>query len=322
MPGAPSVSLILPTLDAGPFLEEVLAAIDLQDAGVELERLAIDSGSRDGTRERLVRHGFTVHSIARKEFNHGATRDFAIAQTRGEFVVLLTQDAVAADPHWLRHLLEPYADPRVGGVYSRQIPRSGCNPIIAQRIRNWAASRPEPVVQQVESPEAFACLSPLERLERAAFDNVASSVRRSAWQEIPFGRRAFGEDLAWGKRALLAGWRIVFQPKSLVVHSHNRSVWDEFRRLYCDHQNLNELFGVTLVPTVRTALRALRPRTREHLRTLDSLPPEEARRWSSWARGYAFAELFGIYLGARSPRWRERRVFGFRALDRILRRGI
>ena len=324
MGSARSVSVVLPTFNAGPILEEVLTAIERQDLEVELERIAVDSGSRDGTVERLRAHGFSVHSISRREFNHGATRDLAIEMARGEIAVLLTQDAVPADGSWLRHLLEPYADPRVAGVYCRQIPRPDCNPILAERLRNWAAGKTEPAVQEVESEAAFEGLPPLDRLARAAFDNVASSLRRSVWERIPFGRRDFGEDVAWGKRAILAAWRIVFQPKSAVVHSHNRSPLAEARRLYCDHQNLNDLLGVTSIPTLRQGFRAVREQREKHLRLLAglSLSPAAREHWSRWARRFAIGEAVGTYLGAKSAAWRRGRTWWFPFVDRLVRRGI
>lgn len=323
--GSPrSASIILPTLDAGPILEEVLAAIGRQDAEVDLERIAVDSGSTDGTVERLRRHGFLVHSIPRREFNHGATRDLAIGRARGEIVVLLTQDSVPVDGAWLRYLLEPYGDPRVAGVYCRQIPRADCNPILAERLRNWTAGKEEPVVQEVESEAAFERLPPLERLSRAAFDNVASSLRRSVWEKIPFGRRDFGEDVAWGKRVILAGWWIVFQPKCAVIHSHNRSPLAEARRLYCDHQNLNELFGIQGIPTLREALRSARNHRALYLRMLErvSLPTADRARWTRWTRRYAFAEALGTLLGSRSAGWRRRGAWWFLLVDKLFRQGI
>ncbi|MCI0588965.1 MAG: glycosyltransferase [Planctomycetes bacterium] len=316
------VSLVIPTLNAGPLLGEVLAGLDRQEGGMELERIAVDSGSSDGTVDRLRAGGFAVHSIPRRTFNHGATRDLAIVRARGEVVVLLTQDAVPADPSWLRRLLEPYDDSRVAGVYCRQVPRADCNPILAARLRNWSAGKESPIVQEVSSPAALEALPPLERLARCAFDNVASSVRRSVWENLPFGPRPFGEDLAWGKRAVLAGWRIVFQPRSVVVHSHNRSPWAEARRLYCDHQNLNDLFGISLIPTLEGARRAAREQREKHLRLLADLPPEVSRPWIPWAKRYAFGEAFGIFLGARSAEWRRRRAWWFPLLDALLRRGI
>jgi rhamnosyltransferase len=302
----------------------VLERIEGQDAGIELEKVAIDSGSRDGTVDLLTARGFRVERIPQAEFNHGATRDRGIGLCSGDVVVLLTQDAVPADASWLRWLLAPYEDPRVAGVYCRQIPRPDCNPILAERLRAWTAGQVGAVVQEVESPAAFEQLEPLERLRRSAFDNVASSVRRSVWREIPFGRRNFGEDVTWGRRAVLAGHRVVFEPRSAVIHSHNRTPFAEFKRLYCDHQNLNDLFGITLIPSAAGLLRSIRAQRETHRRVLRSLPlpDDERHRWWQWAKKYAACEVLGLFLGARSNRWRDRGAFWFPALDRWIKKGI
>ena len=72
------ISLVVPTLNAGPLLDEVLASI-LALQGTRFDELvAIDSGSTDGTVPRLQRAGFTVLSIDKRDFDHGGTRDLGI----------------------------------------------------------------------------------------------------------------------------------------------------------------------------------------------------------------------------------------------------
>ena len=127
----------MPTWNAGPLLDEVLAALKAQRGTVFDELLAIDSGSRDGTVERLQQAGFRVAPIPQREFDHGGTRDRGIAMTTGDVIVLMVQDATPQGTDWLQKMVEPFADPQVAGVWCRQIPRPGCQPVLARRIRNW-----------------------------------------------------------------------------------------------------------------------------------------------------------------------------------------
>jgi rhamnosyltransferase len=318
-------SLVIPTLNAGPLLDEVLDAVDRQPGAQALERVAIDSGSADGTQERLRRHGFRVLGIDKREFNHGTTRDCAIDETRGDVIVLLTQDATPADERWLASLLACYDDELVGAAYCRQIPRPDCNPFIARRLQEWTAGKTERVVQRVDSAEAFAALPPMERLRVSAYDNVAGSVRRSAWQRHRFGHRAFGEDVAFGKRLVLDGHHIVFEPDSAVVHSHNRTPRAEGKRIYCDHQNLRELFDLHLLPTWKSYREAVRWGEKTYAGVVDSLGLEPTQRaeMHAWARGYARWAALGMYLGANSAR-NMRGPFGplFRWIDRWMHAGI
>jgi len=318
------ISLFMPTLNGATHLPQVLAALGEQDLG-EVERVAVDSGSTDATPHLLEEHGFRIHRIERSRFDHGATRDLGISLTAGEIVVLLVQDALPARPDFLRRLTEPFAgNPKLAGVYGRQRPRPGANPVLARRLENWNAGRGEPRLQALESPREFDALTPLERLERCAFDNVASAVRRTAWEQFPFGRRPFGEDVAWGKAVILGGWQLLFQPAAEVIHSHDRSPRAEFKRLYCDHHNLKELFDLTLIPTLGQARRARINQGAVYRRILAELdlPPAQRRKWEHWAHRYAFWEALGVWLGARSREWRERRRPWFALLDRLIRRGI
>ncbi len=318
-------SLVIPTLNGMPLLGEVLAAVDRQPGAQQLERVAIDSGSTDGTVECLQRHGFSVTVIDQAEFNHGATRDQAIASTRGDVIVLLTQDATPADDQWLSRLLAAYDDAAVGAAYCRQIPRPDCNPFIAKRLAEWTAGKTEPAVQEPASEAEFATLEPMQRLQRCAYDNVAGSVRRAAWQRHPFGHRRFGEDVAFGKRLILGGHRIVFEPRSAVIHSHNRTPIAEGKRIFCDHQNLRALFGVHLVPTFRHYRENVAWARTEYARVVHSLglPRDEEQALLHWAAGYALWAARGMYLGGNSERFRKglsRLWFG--AVDWWMHRGI
>ncbi|MEE2886469.1 MAG: glycosyltransferase [Planctomycetota bacterium] len=321
------VSLVMPTLNAGDLLEEVLAGVDQQPDAANLERVAIDSGSTDGTVERLRNHGFEVHGIDKSEFNHGSTRDLGISKTSGEVIVLLTQDAVPADGHWLNTLVSTYDNPQVGAAYCRQIPRDNCNPLIKKRILEWTAGRADPIEQRLEGDPAtaFEALEPMQRLRTCAYDNVAGSVRRATWKEIPFGYRRFGEDVAFGKRLILSGQSIMYEPRSAVVHSHNRSPKDEGKRIFCDHANLRELFDIHVLPTWQHYQDAVRHSREEFRGVVDELdlPSNEKLELQQWAEQYAKWSALGIYLGGNSERL-SRGFTGvfFGILERHLRKGI
>lgn len=318
-------SLVIPTLNGMPLLEQVLDAVDRQPGAAELERVAVDSGSTDGTVDCLQRHGFAVHAIDKADFNHGATRDLAISRTSGDVIVLLTQDAIPADDAWLSQLLEVYDDARVGAAYCKQIPRPDCNPFIAHRLREWTAGRDDRVEQRLDAPDGFAQLEPMERLKVCAYDNVAGSVRRTAWEQHPFGHRRFGEDVAFGKQLILAGHTIVFQPKSAVIHSHNRSAVQEGKRIYCDHDNLRALFDVHLLPTFRALRENIAWSRRHNAEIVDQLelPDAERRALQRWARSYALWGGLGMYLGGNSRRLAKGLSgWWFGLVDRWMRRGI
>jgi rhamnosyltransferase len=296
------ISLVIPTLNAGPLLDEVLAAVRAQKSPAFDELVAVDSGSRDGTVERLQRAGFRVIPIDKRTFDHGRTRDLGIAQTTGDIVVLMVQDATPQGDDWLGRMVEPFADPQVAGVWCRQIPRPGCQPALDRRIRGWPGWGEGVTVKRLPAGKRLADLPPFEQLMLCAFDNVASAIWRSAWQRFPLGPRRFGEDVWFGKRAIEAGLALAHQGGAVVMHSHDRSAWAEGKRTFCDHRNLYALFGLHGIPTRAGVEGAIEHATVEHCDYVRSLglPADQEAKALRWTEEYVKWQCWGQYLGARA----------------------
>lgn len=318
-------TVFIPTLNGGDLFRETLAAVRSQEADFEFEIVVIDSGSRDGSDSAAVEAGARLIRIDPATFNHGRTRNQGISAARGEFVAMLSQDACPADRHWLARLVASLeAEPDGIGAYCRQIPRPDCDPFVRDRLGRWAATRTERVVQAIPDPAAYQELAPLDRLAAAAFDNVASCVRRSMMAEFPFPERRFGEDVAWAREVLLAGRKIVFEPAAAVVHSHNESILGSFRRVYMDHQNLQELFAISLIPGPRALLHNCWAGIGFYNRIItnaDDLGRVARWGWRLYCVPYCWSQALAQYLGPRSNRWRASRAW-FRRVDCwIVRRG-
>lgn len=321
---APLVSVVIPTLNGGQLFERALAKILAQRAEFAFDVTVIDSGSTDGTVEMVRTRAVKLLQIDQNDFDHGATRDQAIAQTGGEYIALTVQDAEPIDDHWLAGFVRAFREvPDAAGVYSRQVPRPGLNPVLRERLMGWSATRTERGIQRLSAGKTLADLAPLERLKLVTFDNVSSCLERSCWQERPFGRRSFGEDLRWATHQIERGRAIVFEPTSAVMHSHDSPVRYEFRRIYADHQNLSGLLGLVTVPDV-SAIHRNAKAAFAHYRDLlerEPLDERERARLISWARRYSYAENLAQFLGARSSRHDLSRGL-WRVIDRLLRTGV
>src|SRR5262245_57509504 len=117
------IPIVIPTRNAGPRLDDVLRAIAAQTGAFQPEVLAIDSGSTDGTLDRLKRGGARILTVAPGEFNHGRTRNQAMDYVNGDVAVLLVQDAIPASPDWLASLVRPLLDDSsIAGTFPRQVP--------------------------------------------------------------------------------------------------------------------------------------------------------------------------------------------------------
>jgi len=324
------VSVVIPTWNGGARFREVLAALAEQDLEGGFQLVVVDSESSDGSAEAARAAGALVETIPQREFNHGATRNRAIARSSGELVCLLTQDARPLDESYVRCLTQVYDEnPRVDGVYARQFPRPDCDPLLAERLRQWSAARTERELKvfapgdPARSRAMYRSLPPLERYLSCAFDDVASSVRRSTWQRWPFPHRSFGEDVAWARSVLLAGGEIAFEPTARVEHSHRIDMRREFKRLYCDHRNLYELFELFQVRNWRAVWHGAKGQQQFYRELLESQPlSKTARRWwSLYAIPYSYVEGAAQFLGVRSH-WKTKESRFWAWADRRIRRGV
>ncbi len=253
----PSLSILIPTLNAGPLFADVLARLRSQRYPSTPELLIIDSGSTDQTLTIARQHNATIHQIPKKTFDHGLTRNMGIERSTGDIVVLMTQDALPADDFLLQNLVAAFEDPLVAGAFARQLPRPDADAIVARNIHNWVAGSEKPRISHITDRPAYDRLGPIEKYLFCVFDNVTSALRRSAWQQIPFHQNAFGEDIEWSKRALESGWKIAYRPDAAVIHSHDRPIAYEYKRNYMCHQTLYRLFGVQTLPARRHLPRAI-----------------------------------------------------------------
>lgn len=311
-------TVLIPTYNAGPLFAEVLERISGQKTDFDYEILLVDSGSADGTLELARRHGARVIGIKKSDFTHGGARNLGISEARGAYVAMTVQDAVPADENWLAAMVENMTgDESVAGVYSRQIPRPDCNPFTRHQLEQHFTNRPERHVQRAESPESYEALPPMEKLATITFDDVSSCVRRSVWQKHPFRPVSFGEDLDWSERVVKAGYKIVYEPASAVIHSHDRTAVYEMKRAYVAHKLLAETVGLRVLPTFSELRRRLPVLVRQRLKL--------ARNAGGGARLYARAvarsvgDQTGVYLGGMAGA-EPGRVPKF--LDERLKRGV
>lgn len=276
MPDNMRACILLLTKNAGPRLNVLLESVKAQRGLSKFEILAVDSGSDDGTIAVLKRHLVRLIQISPSAFSHGETRNLA-AHTAGdecEYIVYLSQDAVPADDHWLENLLRPMQqDPQVAGVFSRHVPQSGASPSLVRQLTiHWQTGGTERLVKQMPGDPAEYQAN---KSYYTYFSNTSSALRRSVWQRIPFHDLAFAEDADWADRVLKAGYKIVFEPSSIVRHSHDYSIIEQFRQNVDHSEAMVALFAPPELRNPWLLLRQIRSLPREIWRDLKFMRQSE-----------------------------------------------
>jgi len=293
---APAISVVVPTFNGAASLPALLNSLWSQRTAHPLEIIAVDSGSTDGTIELLAGRVQTIVQVAPADFDHGLSRNAGIERATGEFVVLLVQDAEPVGTDWIDRLVAPLiANETLAGTFSRQVPRADASALARAQLRDYPGALTDAWTSRLTGGRReFDALSPVERMRRCTFDNVASCLRRSVWVRHPFKATPIAEDVEWAREVLLAGFGISFVPDAVVIHSHDRSARYEFERTRLLHERLFRLFGLRTIPRRSDLARAM----------VSSLGVHLGREWRSpaqWPRAAALAVAwpYGQYLGGR-----------------------
>jgi GT2 family glycosyltransferase len=237
-----TVSVLIPTLNAGPLFRRVLESVRSQQGLGGLELVVVDSGSTDGTREAAAEYGARILEIEPEAFGHGRTRNVAAEAATGDVLLTLVQDAVLLGPDTVRALLvELHGEPRIAAVSARQIPRSDVDLYGAYAV--WSHDRVVAPTHHAVARRKPSALAPHELRAAASIDNVCAAILPAAWRELRFADVQFAEDLDFGLRALEHGWRVRLSTTAAVAHSHTRDAAYCFRRAVADRLHVAARVG-------------------------------------------------------------------------------
>jgi len=249
-------SVVIPTKNGGPLFARVLDALLQQSTHWDYEILVVDSGSSDDTLRYCEERNIKFISIPPPEFGHGKTRNLAISKTSGEFIALITQDALPASNEWLLNLVSAAEQaPDVAGAFGRHLPYQDADPYMVRDLKlhfdgflSWPA-----VVRKSDNESRYGAELGYRQVMHFFSDNNAC-LRRTVWEKYPYPDVDFAEDQIWAKTIIEAGYGKAYADNAAVYHSHSYSIIEAGRRAFDESVALNRLFGYQLCPTVKQLL--------------------------------------------------------------------
>src|SRR5579859_3167067 len=224
---ARAASVVIPNWNGKDLLEKYLPSVVTALAGnPENEIVVVDNGSEDGSAE-FVRANFPAVNLqslpTNLGFGGGSNAGFRAA--KNDIVVLLNSDMRVA-PDFLAPLLEGFDDPDVFAV-SCQIFFSDPNKIREETglTQGWWQDGGLKVRHRIdpEIDDLFPCFyggggsCAFDRrkfLELGGFDSLLA----------PF----YLEDTDLGYQAWKCGWKVLYQPRSIVYHEHRGTIGKKF----------------------------------------------------------------------------------------------
>jgi rhamnosyltransferase len=307
------VSVVIFARNQAEFLSRSLPVIVNQKTSFRFEVIGFDTESDDGTPHVFRRHGVRVVPVRRDEFHHMRTRLQSLQEARGSLVVFLVGDALPADAYWLEALVWPLIDdPLVAATYSRQLPAGDCVPWEARDIYlgcsvvrevkqvNW--SRPAEVENYRKNQGKFI-----------SFSDVSACYRRELLESLPIPEALPEvEDQYWCKCLLEAGYRVVLEPTSLVIHSHNHSAREVYQRQVRFGRCFATFTDVSVEPMSKLVFGTLKD-TVNDLFFIVGCKTSSLRKWK-WilqAPLMRFLKRYGLRKGFRIGAFGDGRVSGY-----------
>lgn len=304
---APSVdvTVVIPTLNGGRYLPEVLDAVAEQRFDGTIETLVIDSGSIDATLEVVRdRPNVRLHRIPNAEFGHGRTRNLGARLARGRIVAYLTQDATPADEGWLAALVAPLMQGAAEAVVGRQIPRDTAFPLLKYDIERVFAALGAPHEVSIVGPDDLDGRDDARAEASRFYSDVNSATHRAFLLEtIPYRDVTYSEDLLFARDVLEAGYRKAYAPRGAVLHSNDAGLRDYAARMFDETVGLRRIgHDVRRYSAMGAVLRAMKGALADTARILrdPDYRLRERARWLVVNPAYHLARWHGLYHGSRA----------------------
>jgi glycosyltransferase involved in cell wall biosynthesis len=302
-----SVSIVIRALNEAEHLPALFSGL-LRQSRQPDQVVLVDSGSVDDTVAIARAHGAEVVHIAPDEFSFGRALNLGCTAATSDVLVIVSAHVYPLDEKWLDLLVAPFERPEVGLVYGGQTGDSRSHFSELELLRTWF-----PEVGDDDQQTPFC-------------NNANCAVRAEAWRSLPYDETLTGlEDLDWAKRALAAGWKLVYAADARVAHIHNepfaktrnryRREAIAHRRIFHDqHVNLFEALGLFALAVGRDYLAAAA--RRRLWSNVTSIPRFRAAQYLGTWEGFR-------HRGEVSTSLRRRFYYpkGFTGLDRSTRGG-
>jgi len=213
-----SVSVVVPVRSEARTIKPLLDSLFAQTR--RPDEVVVCDGTVE-TVESYARRGLPVKVLRAGDALPGRARNLAIREARGDLIAL-TDAGIRLDPHWLEHLLEPFANPSPPEV---------------------VYGRFEPVTASFRQRSiALAFVAPTDRRTGLRTPSAASmAMRRTVWEDLGGFREDLrsAEDLIFMRRVSTSGFSVQYAPNAVVFWNPPCTYIGTFRRFAAySHSNI------------------------------------------------------------------------------------
>ncbi len=226
------LSILIVNWNVRDLLRDCLRSIARGRAGLEVEVIVVDGASVDGSAAMVAAEFAWVRLLPQAE-NVGFPRgnNIALAQARGEYLLLLNPDTVVLDDA-LAVLVDYLQNhPDVGAVGPQLLNPDGSVQSSRRRFPTLATGFVESTWLAGIAPGELRRYYALDLPDDATADvdwlvGACILVRRAVYERVGGLDEAYfmySEELDWCRRIVADGWRVVYHPAARVVHHVGKS---------------------------------------------------------------------------------------------------
>ena len=279
-----TIDVVIPAYKPGDALRRLLWMLKKQNHPVRRFIIMITESEKAVYPDFDSFGNVEIHTLKPSEYDHGNTRNLGASFSDADYLLFMTQDAEPINNHLTENLLEAFSDPLVACAYARQLPREDC-----RLIEKYTRSFNYPSESFVKSADD------LERLGIKTFfcSNVCAMYDRKRFTELGgFTKKTiFNEDMIYASGVIEHGLRIAYRADAEVVHSHNFTCMQQFRRNFdlavsqADHPEIFEK-----VPSEKEGMKLVRE-------TASYLLEENEWQWIPYLFWQSAMKYLGYRLG-------------------------
>lgn len=231
-----SVSVIIPTYNAGPSFESILQLLRDQKGLSAMEVIIVDSGSKDGTLKLCEKYQAKIIQIENKDFSHSYARNLGASCASNDILLFMTQDAKPGGHNWVSKLIEPLIDEKVAAVSSIEICPDDADLFYKCTSRFFSEYlRSAGPICSLISVNDSASLR-----KNSSLNDTNCAIKKRVFNFFKY-RFDFAEDLDLGIRLIKKGYFLKYDSSNPIVHGHNRNGIYYLKRSFVQTKTLVDL---------------------------------------------------------------------------------
>ena len=218
------VSIVIPTLNGLRYLKQAMDSVQ-KHTKWPFEVVVVDDASQDGTQEYLLHQAeYTMDGqYLRNEENMGfaASNNLGVQVAKGNFLCFLNNDTIVTDG-WLTAMMNVFSEEKAVGAVGARLIHPGTGTIQHAGIVRLSSGMPDHIHFKRRAEDPLV----MERKQYFAVTGACMVVPKQLFLGLGGFDEGYWngwEDMDLCQKIHRAGYRIYYEPTSLVYHYESRT---------------------------------------------------------------------------------------------------